>query len=216
MRYGFHGLSYESIVRKLGDKLPQRMVVAHLGNGASLAAIQKGKSIDTSMGLTPVGGIPMGTRCGDLDPSIILWLLRDGLSTDEIESLINHQAGLLALSGGESDMRNLEAAAKSGDSSARLAVDIFARSVAKTAAAYIISLGGIDAFVFTGGIGENSAPVRMEVCKLLASLGFEIDDVANQRSAAVISAPCSRAAVHVIPADEDGQIARHTRRILFG
>ncbi len=213
-RYGFHGLSYESIVRSLGDELPSHTVVAHLGNGASLAALLDGKSIDTSMGLTPTGGIPMGTRTGDLDPGILIWLMRSGLSVDQLESMINHDAGLKALSNGESDMRALTRAADAGEAAATLATAIFTRSIAKTVASYAVSLGGLDLLVFTGGIGENSAFVRERVCAQLAFMDLRIDQANNQKSAKVISEDTSKISVRVIPADEDGQIARHTRRLL--
>lgn len=214
MRYGFHGLSYESIVHALGDKRPHRMIVAHLGNGASLCAILDGRSIDTSMGLTPTGGIPMGTRTGDLDPGIVLWLLRNGNSIDEVESMLNHKSGLAGLSNGQSDMRALSKAAEEGDRASRLAVDVFTRSISKTVAAYIVSLGGLDGLVFTGGIGENSVSVRAAVCKQLAPFGIAIDEARNQQSADIISTDISASRVHVIAADEDGTIARHTRALL--
>jgi acetate kinase len=213
LRYGFHGLSYESIVHIMGAKLPHRVIVAHLGNGASLAAILDGKSIDTSMGLTPTGGIPMGTRTGDFDPGIIIWLLRSGLSVDEVESLINHQSGLAGLSNGESDMRTLTKAAENDDD-ATLAIDIFARSIAKTIATYIVSLEGLDALIFTGGIGENSAMVRAKVCRHLHPFAIQIDDTRNQANQSVISTERSSSAVHIVETDEDGQIARHTRALL--
>jgi acetate kinase len=219
LRYGFHGLSYESIVHTLGhtqgDKLPKRMIVAHLGNGASLAAILDGKSIDTSMGLTPTGGIPMGTRAGDLDPSIVLWLLRSGLSVYDVESLLNHSSGLAGLSNGESDMRALTKAADAGDAPSILAIDIFTRSIAKTIAAYIVSLEGLDALVFTGGIGENSAPVRAKVCHHLHPFAIQLDKDKNTQSAGAISTATSTSEIRVIVTDEDGQIARHTRELLL-
>ena len=214
LRYGFHGLSYESIVRALGDRLPSRTVVAHLGSGASLAAILDGKSVDTSMGLTPTGGIPMGTRTGDLDPGIVLWLLRSGLSVDQVESLLNHDAGLKALSNGESDLRALTKSSDAGETAATLAIDIFTRSIAKTVASYAVSLSGLDLLVFTGGIGENSAPVRQKVCSQLEFLGIAIDETKNLASDEPISTCTSKIGVRIVAADEDGQIARHTRRLL--
>jgi acetate kinase len=214
LRYGFHGLSYESIVHILREKLPRRVIVAHLGNGASLAAILDGKSIDTSMGLTPTGGIPMGTRTGDFDPGIIVWLLRSGLGVDDVESLINHQSGLAGLSHGESDMRALTAAAETGDPPATLAIEVFTRSIAKTIATYIVSLEGLDALIFTGGIGENSAVVRTKVCRHLHPFAIQIDDTRNQANESVISTERSSSAVHIVETDEDGQIARHTRALL--
>ena len=213
-RYGFHGLSYESVVEALKPNLPARLVVAHLGNGASLCAISHGKSVDTSMGMTPTGGIPMGTRSGDLDPGVVLFLARNGrLSTDDLESLLNHDSGLVGLSGESSDMRSLSASAASGHGDAQLAIDIFCRSVAKTIGAYATVLRGIDLLVFTGGIGEHSAEVRAKVCAPLAHLGFSLDPRENQASSAQISVATSRCAVHILTADEDTQIARHVRRL---
>ena len=214
MRYGFHGLSYESIVHALGEKLPRRTIVAHLGNGASLCAILDGKSIDTSMGLTPTGGIPMGTRCGDLDPGVVLWLLRSGISIDEVESMLNHKSGLAGLSNGQSDMRALTKAAGAGDASSTLAIEIFTRSIAQIVASYIVTLKGLDALVFTGGIGENSMPVRQKVCEQLAPFQIAIDAAKNAQSAEIISGTLSASQVRVIPADEDGTIARHTLALL--
>ena len=214
MRYGFHGLSYESIVHALGDRLPRRTVVAHLGNGASLCAMLDGRSVDTSMGLTPTGGIPMGTRTGDLDPGVLLWLLRNGCSADDLEAMVNHKSGLAGLANGVSDMRALTKAAQDGDAAARLAIDIFTRSIAKTIAGYIVVLGGLDALVFTGGIGENSVPVREQVCEQLAAFGIAIDAAKNQKSAELLSAAESASEVRIIPADEDGTIARHTKMLL--
>ena len=214
MRYGFHGLSYESIVHALGDQLPRRCIAAHLGNGASLCAILDGKSVDTSMGLTPTGGIPMGTRSGDLDPGVVLWLLRNGSTADEVESMLNHKSGLAGLSNGQSDMRELTKAAEQGDAPSRLAIDIFTRSIAKTIAGYVVALDGLDALVFTGGIGENSGSIRKKVCEQLRPFGIAIDAEKNQQSADIISSTESASQVRVIPADEDGTIARHTGALL--
>ena len=214
-RYGFHGLSYESIVAALAPDLPARLVVAHLGNGASLCAIAEGRSVDTSMGLTPTGGIPMGTRAGDLDPGVVLFLARSGLGDlDNLESVLNHDSGLTGLSNGISDMRALTKAAEDKDENAALALVIFCRSIAKTIAAYAAVLGGLHALVFTGGIGEHSAAVRERVCRQLAFLGIALDADANQRHTRVVSAGTSRASVMVLAADEDGRIARHVRRLL--
>ncbi len=232
-RYGFHGLSYESIVTALAPKIPARpfparLVVAHLGNGASLCAIANGRSVDTSMGLTPTGGIPMGTRSGDLDPGVVLFLARSGhLNTNELESVLNHESGLAALSSGAnapgiSDMRELTAAADRssdpGSAAANQAIAIFCRSIAKTVAGYAAVLGGLDTLVFTGGIGEHSALVREQVCRQLAFLGITLDPDANQRHAATISQQTSPIpnpiTVQIIPADEDGRIAHHVRDLL--
>lgn len=219
-RYGFHGLSYESIVAALAPDLPARLVVAHLGNGASLCAIAHGRSVDTSMGLTPTGGIPMGTRTGDLDPGVVLFLARTGkLKTDDLESLLNHYSGLLALSSGPdtpgiSDMRELTKAVDAGNQDAALALTIFCRSIAKTVASYAAVLGGLDCLVFTGGIGEHSATVRERVCKQLAFLGVTLDGNANQQSAPTISRLDSTLHVRIIAADEEGRIARHVQSLL--
>lgn len=228
-RYGFHGLSYESVVASFGASpapaVPARLVVAHLGNGASLCAIANGRSVDTSMGLTPTGGIPMGTRSGDLDPGVILFLARMGhLNTNELESVLNHESGLAGLSSGAnapgiSDMRELTTAADQDSATpnqaiAAQAINIFCRSIAKTVASYAAVLGGLDMLVFTGGIGEHSVPVREQVCRQLAFLGITLDPDANQRHATVISQPASPIAIQIIPADEDGRIAHHVRNLL--
>lgn len=198
-RFGFHGLSYESIVFRLGEDLPPRLVCAHLGSGASLAAIHRGRSIDTSMGMTPTGGIPMATRSGDLDPGILLFLLRtEHLSADQIESLLNRESGLAALSGGESDMRLLEQAAEGGDTRAKLAIETFAFAARKYIGAYAAELGGLDLLVFTGGIGEHSASMRGRICRGLDFLGVSSGD------------PAQCAKVRVIPSEEELQIARIT------
>ena len=209
-RYGFHGLSYESIVAALQPQVPPRLVVAHLGNGASLCAIANGRSVDTSMGMTPTGGIPMGTRTGDIDPGVVLFLARDGrLDADALESLLNHESGLRALSGGTADMRDLTRARASGDADAALAITIFCRAIAKTVAAYAVVLSGIDGIVFTGGIGEHSALVRALIASQLSFLGVALDSAANDRNDSVVSSAESRVQVRVLTADEDGQIAKH-------
>jgi acetate kinase len=210
-RYGFHGLSYASIVHQLGAELKPRTVVAHLGNGASLAAIRDGKSVDTSMGLTPTGGIPMSTRTGDLDPGVLLYIRRtEGLSGDALENLLNHESGLKAL-GGSNDMRELQKAAAAGDHAAALAIDVFCTAVAKTAAGFAVSLGGIEMLVFAGGIGEHSAQVRAGVCERLALLGVDLDAASNKRSEPVLSSDTSRVEVRIVPAQEEVQMAREVR-----
>ena len=222
-RYGFHGLSYESIVAALATRLPARLVVAHLGNGASLCAIANGRSVDTSMGLTPTGGIPMSSRPGDLDPGVVLFLARSGLNEgarsgsngiDDLESVLNHESGFRGLSDGISDLRELTAAAGQGSAPAHLAIAIFCRAIAKTVASYSAVLGGLDCLVFTGGIGEHSALVREQVSRQLAFLGVAIDGEANQRHAATISHQTSPIKVQIIPADEDGRIAHHVQALL--
>ncbi len=214
-RYGFHGLSYESIVHQLGPDLPPRTVMAHLGSGASLAAVQSGRSVDTSMGLTPTGGIPMATRSGDLDPGVLLYLLRvKKMDADSLEKLLNHDSGLVALSGGTSDMRELTKAADGGDAAARLAMDAFCMAIAKFVAAYAVMLGGLDLLVFAGGIGEHSAPVRAEVTRRLAWLGLSLDAGANQANRPTVSDSASKVPVRIVNSEEDQQIARHCRVML--
>jgi acetate kinase len=209
-RYGFHGLSCESIVRQLGSALPRRLIIAHLGNGASITAVRNGISIDTSMGLTPTGGLIMGTRSGDLDPGILVHLMREmKLDAAAIEDLVDHRCGLLGLSGVSGDMRALHDAAPS-NGEARLAIEMFCYRVAKELGAMCIALGGVDQIVFTGGIGEHDARVRAEVCARLSSLGVELDAARNQLGLGLVSRDASRCAVQVLPSEEDEQIARHT------
>jgi acetate kinase len=196
-RYGFHGLSYESLVHHFGEQLPERAIFAHLGNGASLCALRNKVSVDTTMGLTPTGGIPMGTRSGDLDPGVLLYLLRnEKLSADELEDLLNHRSGLVALSLGESDVKTLVERASSGEPAARLALDIFATSVRKVIGAYAALLGGVDLLVFTGGIGEHSERIRSAVTNGLEFLGLTADKI------------------QIVPTEEEKQIARHCRRMM--
>jgi acetate kinase len=197
-RYGFHGLSYESLVHHFGARLPGRAIFAHLGNGASLCALRNGVSIDTTMGFTPTGGIPMGTRSGDLDPGVFLYLVRnEKLSIDELEGLLNHQSGLFALSSGESDVKSLEETMRAHDPRAALALNIFATSVRKVIGAYSALLGGVDLLVFTGGIGEHSKYIRS-----LAADGLEFLGLATDK-------------IQIVPAEEELQIARHCRRMLL-
>jgi acetate kinase len=215
-RYGFHGLSYESIVHAMQPEVPQRLVAAHLGSGASLCAMRDGRSVDTSMGVSPTGGIPMGTRTGDLDPGVLLMMLRgiperiDGLGPGDLEQLVNHQAGLLALSGTTSDMRQL---AETDSEDARLAIAIFCREIAKTIAAYAAVLGGLDTLVFTGGIGEHSSQVREKVCGQLEVLGIQLG-ARPPTAGGRISAEESRVEVLVLKSGEDRQIADHVIRLM--
>ena len=213
-RYGFHGLSYASIVHALGKHLPAKAVVAHLGSGASLVALADGRSVDTSMGMTPTGGIPMGTRTGDLDPGVSLFLMRhEKLDADALESLLNHSSGLTAL-GGTNDMRKLQTAADAGNHDAQLAIEIFCRSIAKTVASYAAVLGGLDLLAFSGGIGEHSAAVRANVCRRLGFLGIAMDADRNAASSAVISSDSSQVTIRVTPSEEEVQIARECRALL--
>jgi acetate kinase len=212
-RYGFHGLSCESVLRTLGPDAPRRMVVAHLGNGASVTAIADGLSVDTSMGLTPTGGVVMGTRPGDLDPGVLLHLLRTGVKgAEELEKLLNHESGLLGISGLSSDMRALHEAGE--NRGAQLAIEMFCRSVQKTIAGFAALLGGLDLLVFTGGIGENDAAVRTKICGGLASFGVLLDSASNSGRADTISSVTSRVRVMVIPSQEETQIAGHCYRML--
>jgi acetate kinase len=215
-RYGFHGLSYESIIRQLrshtGGAVPRRIVAAHLGSGASLAAILNGESVDTSMGLTPVGGIPMATRSGDLDPGVLLHMMRSkGATADSLEAMLNREAGLKAISGGTADMRALEASTE--DPKAQMAISIFCRAVAKTVAAYATVLGGLDLLVFSGGIGEHSERVRRGVCTALEFLGLVLDEEQNRAGRSLLSTATSRVLIRLIPSEEDRQIALHTRAL---
>lgn len=214
-KYGFHGLSYEYVVSSLGAQTLGRSVIAHLGNGASLAAVADGRSVDTSMGLTPTGGIPMGTRSGDLDPGVLLWLARArGLDVDALEQLVDDEAGLRGLSGTSSDMRTL-LGCRASDPSAALAVDVFCYRVRLQIGAYAAALGGLDTLVFTGGIGERGADVRAEVCDGLGMLGVAVDAARNEQGDAVISPDGAACTVRVVRTDEDRMVARHTRAVLL-
>jgi acetate kinase len=209
-RYGFHGLSYEYIVGKLGREIGRRAIIAHLGNGASMAALKDGVPIDTSMGLTPTGGFMMGTRTGDLDPGVLLHLINQGYSASQLEALLNHQSGLLGVSGQTSEMKPLLDKRKT-DAAAAMAVEMFCYQARKFVGAFAAALGGLDTLVFTGGIGERAADVRAEICSGLEFLGIVIDERANRANAEVISAG-SRCVVRVVATDEDLMIARHTRQ----
>ena len=219
-RYGFHGLSCESVVFQMGKSLPKKLIVAHLGHGASITAIKNGQSIDTSMGLTPSGGVMMGTRSGDIDPGVLMYLMREQ-ATDlaALETLINHESGLLGVSGISSDMRTLHVAAPLNPS-AKLAIEMFCYSVAKQIAAMASALNGVDSIVFTGGIGENDALIRANICAKLAFLGVHLDSAKNQSKMAksainLISDVSSRVAVAVLNANENAQMARHTWALLL-
>jgi acetate kinase len=209
-RYGFHGLSCESVVRQLEDDLPDRLIVVHLGNGASLTAVKGGQSIDTSMGLTPAGGVIMGTRCGDLDPGVLVYLVREKkFDAARLEALVDYHSGLLGISGIDSDMRRLHEVSTS-NADARLAIQMFCYSIRKQMAAMIAALDGVDLLVFTGGIGEHDAKVRAEICSGLSWIGVSIDDARNKAANNPINDPASRCSVLVLTSQEDEQIARHT------
>ena len=236
-RYGFHGLSCESIVYQLRHEapsgLPVRLIIAHLGNGVSVTAVKNGKSIDTSMGLTPTGGVIMGTRSGDLDPGVLLYLLREmNFDAALLEELVNYRSGLLGISGISSDMRDLhEAVASSLNSSelnaaelptskvklanadAHLAIQMFCYSLRKQIAAMIAVLGGIDMIVFTGGIGENADHVRAKICDGLAWIGISLDQLRNRAGRSPINDRASKCAVLILGSKEEIQIARHAYKL---
>ena len=209
-RYGFHGLSCESIVHQLANDLPSRFVIAHLGNGASVTAVNGGKSIDTSMGLTPTGGVIMGTRSGDLDPGVLVYLMREkNFDAAMLEELVDHRSGLLGISGVGGDMRRLHEAALT-NADARLAIEMLRYSVRKQVAAMVAGLGGVDLLVFTGGIGENDVEARAAICGGLSWLGLSLDEDRNRSANNPIIRSESRCAVQVLPSQEDEQIAHRT------
>jgi len=213
-RYGFHGLSCESIVRQLADNLPDRLIIAHLGNGASVTAVKAGRSIDTTMGLTPSGGVIMSTRSGDLDPGVLIYLMREKkFDAAMLEELVDGRSGLLGISGVGGDMRGLHEAAPT-NADARLAIQMFCYSVRKQVAAMIAALDGVDAIVFTGGIGENDAEVRAAICRGLSWIGVSLDGAKNASTNNLVNCPASRCSVLVLPSQEDEQIARHTWALL--
>jgi acetate kinase len=215
-RYGFHGLSYEYIASRLPQLDPKaaqgRTVVLHLGNGASMCALAGGRSMASTMGFTAVDGLPMGTRCGAIDPGVILYLMdQRGMDARAIEKLIYNQSGLLGVSGVSSDMRTLLA---SKEPRAALAVDLYVYRIGRELGSLAAALGGLDALVFTGGIGENSAEIRARVCRHAAWLGVALDEVANQAGGPRISTAASATTAWVLPTNEELMIARHTRRVL--
>ncbi len=215
-RYGFHGLSYHSIVTRwetlTGQPLPPRLIVAHLGNGASACAIQHGKSIANTMGFTPLDGLVMGTRCGSIDPGVLLHLLNKGQMTPaELHNLLYHQSGLLGISGISSDMRTLLA---SNDPNAQEAIDLFVYQLVKHLGSLIAVLGGLDALVFTGGIGENAPTIRQQVCESFAWLNLKIDTRANEQNAQKISTNESPITVWNLPADEEQLIVTQVCQVL--
>ena len=217
-RYGFHGLSYEYIARTLPKVAPEladaRVVVAHLGSGASMCAMHAGRSVDSTMGFTALDGLPMGTRCGALDPGVVLHLIREyGMDADGIEAMLYHDCGLKGVSGISNDMRALLA---SDDPNAARAIDLFVWHIAKELGALAAVLGGLDAFVFTAGIGERSPEIRAKVCALSTWLGISLDEAANQAGSQRISASDSATSVYAIPTDEEQMIARHTFSVLAG
>jgi len=218
IRYGFHGLSYEYVMSELRALDPVvaggRVVVAHLGNGASMAAVRSGVGIDTTMGFTPTGGLVMGARSGDLDPGVMLYLLEErNMDAAALSKLVNKQAGMLGVSGTSSDMQDL-LDREAGDERAAEAVALFCYSAKKYLGALVAALGGLDALVFTGGIGEHAAPVRERVCADLSFLGIDIDPARNGANAPVISRDGASVPVRVIKTNEDLMIARHTYSLM--
>ncbi len=220
LRYGFHGLSYEYLLLELAriagdDAARGRLILAHLGNGASMAAVRDGRSLDTTMGLTPIGGLVMSTRSGDLDPGVLLYLLRqEGLSAAQIEEAVNKHGGMLGVSERSSDMREL-LAAEAGDERSAQAIALFCHSARKAIAVLATVLGGAETLVFTGGIGENAAVIRQRICDGLDFMGIVVDEARNAAHAPVISPDGSRVTVRVIKTDEDAMIARHTYDLLW-
>ena len=214
-RYGFHGLSYEYIAgilpAHLAEAADSKVVIAHLGHGVSLCAVENLQSVATTMSFTPLDGLPMGTRCGAIDPAIVLYLLEQGMTGNDIADLLYHRSGLLGMSGISSDMRTLLA---STDPDAVGAVDYFCYRISRELGSLAAALGGLDAVVFTGGIGEHAAAVRASICQSASWLGLEVDALANQAHALQISTPGSGVSVWVIPTDEEQVIARHTADLL--
>lgn len=217
-RYGFHGTSHKYVThtfaRVAGKPLNEVCcITCHLGNGSSLTAVENGRSVDTSMGFTPLPGVIMGTRCGDIDPALVFHLMQHkGLNPDQINDMLNKRSGLLGFSGVSSDMRDVENAAREGHSRAALVIDMWAYGIAKYIGAYTAILPRVDAIIFTAGIGENSSSLRRVICNKLRGLGVELDEAANQQRgmAHCISTPASRIPVWVIPTNEELEIARET------
>ena len=220
-RYGFHGTSHLYVSKRLAcllntDKENLNLITCHLGNGCSITAVEKGMSVDTSMGFTPLEGLVMGTRCGDIDPAIVFYLNEKGYSSEELNNLLNKKSGLLGISEISNDMRNLVEAQGRGDIRAKTAIDIFCYRIRKYIGSYLAVLGTTDAIIFTGGIGENNAMIRSEALKGLRLLGIEVDPGRNesaQRTEALISSDASRIKVYVIPTNEELQIAHDTFEI---
>ena len=224
-RYGFHGTSHRYVSKRVCEFLgvpyeKQRIITCHIGNGGSITAVKGGKSIDTSMGLTPVEGLMMGTRVGDVDPGALTFIMdKEGLDTKALSNLINKKSGVLGISGISSDMRDIDVAIAQGNERAKLALDMYIYRIIKYIGAYTAVLDGVDIIVFTGGVGENQQPLRKAVCDHLSYLGVKIDDEVNAASRGeekVISAPDSKVKVVVIPTDEEMMIAKDTEDIVKG
>lgn len=222
-RYGFHGTSHRYVSQRVCEILgvdikTQRIITCHVGNGGSITAVEFGRSIDTSMGLTPTEGLMMGTRVGDIDPGALTYLMtKHNLSAEQLQKIINKESGVLGVTGISSDMREIEAAVNAGDERAKLALDMYEQRILKYVGAYAAEMGGVDIIVFTGGVGENQVGVRENVCAPLAFMGVEIDSELNARThgtETVISTPTSKVKVVVVPTDEELMIARDTRDIV--
>ncbi len=221
-RYGFHGTSHRYVSKRAAEILGRdyydfKVITCHLGNGASIAAVRHGRSIDTSMGFTPLEGIVMGTRSGDIDPAIVIYMQQNlGISVDKVYDILNKKSGVLGLSQLSSDMRDIEDAALAGNEMAQLALDIYVYRIAKYIGAYTAAMNGVDAIVFTAGVGENSPYVREKVCEYLGFLGIKIDKNLNQVKGVerIISTPDSKVAVLIVPTDEEMVIARDTKQIV--
>ena len=211
-RYGFHGLSYEYVAGRLAEIAPDvgngRVIVAHLGSGASMCALSKGLSVESTLGFTALDGLPMGTRCGQIDPGVLLYLLQQhGMTAPQLQDLLYKESGFKGLSGISNDVRDLLA---SDDAGARLALDHFVHRIGLNAGALVAALGGLDAFVFTAGVGENSAVMRARIAKKLGWLGASLDPARNEASELLVSSDDSKVALYVVPTDEELMIARHT------
>ena len=224
-RYGFHGTSHRYVSARAAEFLGRdinnlKMVTCHIGNGGSITAVLNGKSVDTSMGLTPTEGLMMGTRVGDVDPGVITFLMeKHNLNAKEVQTLINKESGVLGVSGISNDMREIEAADNAGDPRAHLALEIYEQRIIKYVGAYAAEMGGLDVIVFTGGVGENQPGVRKNVCAPLGFMGVELNEELNAKTRGtetLISTPASKVAVVVIPTDEELMIARDTREIVEG
>ncbi|MDE7407241.1 MAG: acetate/propionate family kinase, partial [Muribaculaceae bacterium] len=222
-RYGFHGTSHRYVSQRVCEILgvdiaSQKIITCHVGNGGSITAVDGGKSIDTSMGLTPTEGLMMGTRVGDVDPGALTFLMdRHNLSAADLQKIINKESGILGVTGISSDMREIEAAVKAGNEIAKLGLDMYKNHILKYIGAYAAEMGGVDIIVFTGGVGENQADVRADVCKPLGFIGVEIDCALNDTvhgTETVISTPASKVTVVVVPTDEELMIARDTEALV--
>ncbi len=223
-RYGFHGTSHYYVAHRAAEILDRpieklKIVTCHLGNGSSITAVKGGKSVDTSMGFTPLAGVVMGTRCGDIDPALFAFLAdAEKLSVKEVDSLLNKKSGMLGLSGVSSDLRDIEEAAGRGEARSKLALQVLTYGIKKYIGAYAAAMGGLDAVVFTAGVGENSATIRAMVCEDLEFLGIEIDNAKNdvRSKEAIISTETAKVKVLVVPTNEELVIARDTRRLVSG